>query len=89
MVHAVGHDELFGQRQTPGFHRVRLTEMVRFDSWVGVPGDAVAFGASDPILLAFMDGLLVESDGGSGRGRGVFLDDGRACHDVNWGDEGK
>ena len=86
VVHAVGHDELFGQSQTPGFHRMRLTEMVRFDSWISVPGDTVAFGASDPILLAFMDGLLVEGEGGNGRGgRGVFLDNGRACHDVNWG----
>jgi hypothetical protein len=42
---------------------MRLAKVVWFDVWVGVPGDAVALRPGDAILMAFVDGLVVEGEG--------------------------
>jgi len=82
VVHAVRHDELLGQRQAPGLHGVRRAKVVRLDGRVCVPRHAVALGARDAIVPAFVGGLAVDGEGGGARRGGVFLDDGGARHET-------
>lgn len=83
VVHAVGHDQLLGQSQSPGLHGVRRPEMMRLDVWICVPGNAIAAGSRDSVALALERHFAIAGEGWGGLWRrGILLDDAGACHDV-------
>lgn len=84
MVHAVGHDQLFCEGQTPWLHGMGLAKVVWFDGGIGMPGDAISIGARNSILLALVGDFAVDGEGGCGGRRGVFLDNGGAGHEERY-----
>ena len=77
-VHAVGHDEGFGEQDAPWFHGVILTEVVLLDGGVGMVGYGVAFGPVDASLFDFLLDFGGQNEGrrlGGTSGGVIFADD--------------